>query len=111
MAGAPNIADSKRTRRISASEWRQIVGRMMKADKRHQGSIVAGGVAFYGFLSMFPALVALVSGYGLLADPADVRSQVDALAGGLPKGVQAVIYSEMSRLVARSSGTLTLEVA
>jgi len=98
-----------RLRRISASEWRAIVRRMMKADRRHQASIVAGGVAFYSFLSMFPALVALVSGYGLLADPADVRTQVDALAGGLPDAVQSVIYREVSRLVSRSSRTLSLE--
>jgi membrane protein len=100
-----------RARRLSLSEWRQIVRRMMRPDQRHQASIVAGGVAFYGFLSMFPALVALVSGYGLLSDPADVRNQVNVLAGGLPPAVQEVIYREMSQLVSRSHRKLSLEAA
>jgi membrane protein len=84
---------------------------MMQPDRRHQAGVVAGGVAFYAFLSMFPALMALVSGYGLLSDPADVRKQVDVLAGGLPEAVQGVIYREMSQLVNRSPRTLSLEAA
>jgi membrane protein len=95
--------------RVSVSEWRAIVRRMLEAHRRHLASVVAGGVAFYAFLSMFPALVALVSGYGLLADPADVRNQVDALAGGLPESVRALIYREVSKLVSRSPRTLSLE--
>ena len=108
MAVAPNI-EPHRGRRLSRSDWWQIANRMRQAGKRHQASVLAGGVAFYGFLSILPALVALVSGYGLLANPDDVRNQVDLLAGGLPQAVQAAIYREMSALVARSSSTLSLE--
>lgn len=65
---------------------------MRSATKRHPASVLAGGVAFFGFLSVFPALVALVSAYGLLADPHDVKRQVDAFAGGLPDDLQVAIY-------------------
>jgi membrane protein len=82
---------------------------MRDATQRHHASIFAGGVAFYGFLSMFPALAALVAGYGLLADPEHVRAQVDALAGGLPDEVRAAISDQVARLAARSTGTLTVE--
>jgi membrane protein len=108
MAVAPEI-EPDHARRLSRSDWWQIANRMRQASKRHQASVLAGGVAFYGFLSMLPALVALVSGYGLLADPEDVRRQVDLLAGGLPEAVQAAVYREMSTLVVRSSRTLSLE--
>ena len=33
--------------------------------------IIGGGVAFFGFLAIFPALIALISIYGLVASPAD----------------------------------------
>jgi membrane protein len=108
MAVAPDI-ELDRPRRLSRRDWWEIANRMRQAGKRHQATVLAGGVAFYGFLSMLPALVALVSGYGLLANPDDVRHQVDALAGGLPAAVQAAIYREMSGLVARSSRALSLE--
>jgi membrane protein len=84
---------------------------MRDATRRHHSSILAGGVAFFAFLSMFPALAALVSGYGLLSDPEHVRRQVDVLAGSLPPDVQKVIYDQMARLTARSSGSLTFEAA
>jgi membrane protein len=84
---------------------------MRDPTRRHHASIFAGGVAFYGFLSMFPALAALVSTYGLLADPNHVRSQIDALAGGLPDQVRGALYNQISRLTARSTGTLSIEVA
>ncbi len=83
---------------------------MRDPTRRHHASIFAGGVAFYGFLSMFPALAALVSVYGLMADPEHVRRQFDTLAGGLPDDVQAALFNQVSRLAARSTGTLSLEV-
>jgi membrane protein len=91
------------------TRWRQIASAMRDATRRHHASIFAGGVAFYGFLSMFPALAALVSGYGLLADPDHVRRQVDRLAGGLPDEVRATIVDQVARLTERSTGTLTIE--
>jgi membrane protein len=104
---------SQRAAPVSAhvARWRQIADGMRDATRRHHSSILAGGVAFYAFLSMFPALAALVSGYGLLADPEHVRRQVDLLAGGLPADVQSVIYAQMARLTARSSGSLSFEAA
>ena len=82
---------------------------MRDATRRHHASIFAGGVAFYGFLSMFPALGALVSAYGLLADPDHVREQVDRFARGLPDDVRATIVGLLARLTARSTGALTVE--
>jgi membrane protein len=94
---------------IRAAGWREIADGMRNATRRHHASVLAGGVAFFGFLSMFPALVALVSAYGLLADPRDVQHQVDALAGGFPDEVRAAISHQMTLLTARSPGTLSIE--
>ncbi len=91
--------------------WRQIANRMRSATKRHHASILAGGVAFFAFLSMFPALAALVSVYGLVADPEDVTRQLDAFAGALPPDIYAAIHDQLARLTARSTGTLSLEAA
>ena len=46
--------------------------------------IIAGGVAFFGFLSIFPALIALISLYGLVASPETVARQVEDLSAQLP---------------------------
>jgi len=93
------------------SRWRVVARRVRREIKEGRSSIMAGGVAFYCFLALFPALTALVSLYGLIADPQDVGRQVDALAPVLPQPVRALMQRELSRLVARSTGTLSLEVA
>ena len=46
--------------------------------------IIAGGVAFFGFLSIFPALIALISLYGLVASPETVARQIEDLSAQLP---------------------------
>ena len=42
--------------------------------------IIGGGVAFFGFLAIFPALIALISIYGLVASPETVAKQVENLS-------------------------------
>jgi len=42
------------------------------------------GVAFFGLFALFPAIIAFVSVYGLLADPADVTRKVDDFTTALP---------------------------
>jgi membrane protein len=91
--------------------WREIINRMRGASRRHQASVLAGGVAFYSFLSIWPALAALVSIYGLVANPDDVTRQVDAVFGALPPEARNAILDQVTRLAARSTGTLSLEAA
>ena len=43
--------------------------------------ILAGGVAYFAFLAIFPALIAGISLYGLVADPATIAQQ----AAGVPR--------------------------
>jgi membrane protein len=47
-------------------------------------SALAAAAAFYALLSIFPTLTALVSLYGLAADPTMVERQVTAMEGILP---------------------------
>src|SRR6185437_3733709 len=47
-------------------------------------SALAAGAAFYALLSIFPALTAVVSVYGLIADPRMVERQIAVLYGVLP---------------------------
>lgn len=62
-------------------------------------SLVAGGVAFFAFLSVFPALAALVAGYGLLFDASDVTAQMQQLHGVLPPAALSLLEEQLQRLV------------
>lgn len=70
-------------------------------------SLVAAGVAFYAFLSLFPALATVISIYGLLADAQTVQSHVESLSGIVPEEVLSVLSSRMQDLATTSDSSLT----
>jgi membrane protein len=70
----------------------------------HNLTLVAAGVAFYGFLALIPALIAFVSIYGLVANESDVVRQVENLGKSLPVEVQNFLVYQLTQIVT-ASGT------
>ena len=67
---------------------------------------VAGGVAFYSLLALFPAIAAFVSLYGLFADSATVNNQLSMANGILPSGAVDVVRDQVNRVVQNNSAKL-----
>lgn len=91
---------------IPAAGWRAVLTRSAGAFSQKNLSLVAGGATFFVILSIFPALAAIVSLYGLLFDPAAVEQQVAALEGLLPGGAAELLGAEAKRLASTASGSL-----
>ena len=94
-------AKADRPTEIPAQGWKQIVKRGWKEAKADQVPLLAAGVAYYAFLAIFPALVAIVSIYGLFADPATITSQLKSLTEALPGQARQVITEQVTALAAR----------
>jgi membrane protein len=62
-------------------------------------STLAAAAAFYALLSIFPTLTALVSLYGLVADPFMAERQVAALQGVLPPEALKLVAAWLQALV------------
>jgi membrane protein len=93
-----------------------VLGTLKKIPARlreHNTTLVAAGVAFYGFLAFIPALIAFISVYGLFADPADVKQQVEDVASALPKEVQSFLVFQLDAIVKANTAevSVTLVVA
>ena len=58
---------AEQPQQIPASGWWDIVVRVKNDLSRDNVSLVAGGLAMYAVLSVFPALAAALSFYGLLS--------------------------------------------
>ena len=67
--------------------------------------LVAAGVTFYALLALFPATAALVSLYGLFADPSTINEHLRLASGFLPEGALEVIGDQVRR-IASQKGTL-----
>ena len=78
--------------------WKQIVKRAWAENKADNMPIIGGGVAFFGFLSIFPALIALISIYGLVASPETVARQVEDISAQLPSDATQLIEEQLRAL-------------
>jgi membrane protein len=88
--------------------WKQIVKRAWAENKADNMPIIAGGVAFFGFLSIFPALIALVSIYGLVASPDTVAGQVEDISAQLPDDAAGLIGTQLQSIVDNSGSALSI---
>lgn len=69
---------------------------------------VAGGITFFGLLSLFPAITALVSIYGLVADPATISQHLDLLQSFLPDGALDIIRGQVESITSSPGTALSL---
>ena len=92
---------------IPAQGWKQIVKRAWAEGKDDHVSLLAGGVAYYAFLAIFPALIAAVTLYGLFASPEQVTTQVENVASGLPDNAKSLLTSTLENIASGGSGALS----
>jgi membrane protein len=90
--------------------WKQILKRSWAENKADNMPIIAGGVAFFGFLSIFPALIALISIYGLVASPESVATQVENLSKQLPHSAADLIGTQLKSIVNNSGSALSISL-
>lgn len=76
--------------------------------KRHNLSLVSAGVAFYAMLAIFPAIISVVTIYALVADPAQVKSQLKPALDTLPSDVSALVGNQLTSAASSSHSGLTI---
>jgi membrane protein len=91
---------------IPARGWKDILLRVYEGISDDRIPANAAGVTFYALLALFPGIAALVSIYGLFADPNTIVSHLDAISGVAPGGAIDVIREELTRLAEQGSATL-----
>jgi membrane protein len=92
--------------RLSWSEWRDVLVRTYNQINDDRLLATAAGVVFYGLLAIFPAVTALVSSYGLFADPKTIAGHLQSLAMMLPDGSFAVVQDQIGRVLDKGGATL-----
>ena len=91
---------------IPAQGWKDILWRVYAGISEDRILANAAAVTFYALLALFPGIAALVSIYGLFADPATIQQHLDSISNILPGGAIDVIRDQLERLVAQPRGTL-----
>ena len=86
--------------------WKDIAKRTMKEVKQDQVPLLGAGVAFYTLLALFPAVIAGVSIYGLVADPETVRDQIERLAQRLSSETATILTQQIRQVTSGAGGAL-----
>ncbi|MDP9408444.1 MAG: YihY/virulence factor BrkB family protein [Actinomycetota bacterium] len=92
---------------IPKEAWLQIVKRAWAEAKDDNVPLLAAGAAFYTFLALFPTLIAAITLYGLVADPAQVEAQVAGVASGLPAEARTILVDQMRSVAQGSSRSMS----
>jgi membrane protein len=110
--GDPVRLDARRGRfaqgpsEIPALGWKDILLRVYNGISDDRILANAAGVTYYALLALFPGIAAVVSIYGLFADPSSIVSHVDTMTGFAPGGAIDVIRDQLTRLSAQGSTNL-----
>ena len=105
----PPGAEAERPQDIPRRGWVQILKRSWAQTTEDQIPLLSAGVAFFGFLALFPTLIALVLAYGLFADPSTIATQVDSMGTALPAEVKDLVITQLTEQSQRS-GALSVGV-
>jgi membrane protein len=97
---------AERPSEIPARGWKDILWRVYEGIDEDRILANAGGVTFYALLALFPAIAALVSIYGLFADPMTIVNHLDTVSGFAPGGAVDVLREQLTRLADQGSTTL-----
>ena len=91
---------------IPKEGWKQVALRVKDEVKDDNVALMAGGVVFYTMLALFPAIVAAITLWGLLADPATIQSQVQSFVSGLPEGAANLVTEQVKSATSGSDSAL-----
>ena len=86
--------------------WKDILWRTYVRTGEDRLLAIAAGVVFFGLLAVFPAVTALVSCYGLFANPSTIGANLQTLALMLPEGSFQIVQDQVARVLEKGNTAL-----
>jgi membrane protein len=71
---------------------------------------IAGGVAFFVLLAIFPAITALVSAYGLYFNASTITNNLSLLQDVVPDNMLSIVREQANRIAANSGRALSIGI-
>jgi membrane protein len=86
--------------------WKDILWRTYVRTGEDRLLATAAGVVFFELLAVFPAITALVSCYGLFANPSTIAANLQTLALMLPQGSFQIVQDQIARVLEKGNTEL-----
>jgi len=91
---------------IQWAGWKDILWRTYARTNEDRLLATAAGVVFYGLLAVFPAITALVSCYGLFANPSTIGANLHTVSLMLPDGSFQIVQDQVARVLMKGHTAL-----
>ena len=88
--------------------WYDIVWRTYQEMSSDRLLSIAGGVAFFVLLAIFPAITALVSAYGLFFNTSTITNNLSLLNDVVPENVLSLVHEQANRIASNSGRALSI---
>lgn len=88
---------------LGVPEWARVLRGTRKRVKDERLGLVAAAFGFWGTLALFPALIVLLTVYGMLSEADEVQAQVERILGSVSSEARTVVTNQLQSLT-RSGG-------
>ncbi|MGH8226658.1 MAG: YihY/virulence factor BrkB family protein [Steroidobacteraceae bacterium] len=102
---------ARRPRELPRRGWRDVLLRVFHRIGEDNVTLISAGIAFNAMFAVFPALILLVSIYGMFASPASVEMHLRHFMSVMPHGAAQLLESQLKGIAARANGTLDVGAA
>jgi len=114
MTGTLGLMTTSRPDGLNA-RWRpgfwRLVRQFASNVSDHHTLLAAAGVAYYFALALVPAVVAIVSVYGLVAEPNEVADQLEPLTSALPSEAGQLVVTQLRGVTSIGDGRVGISLA
>jgi membrane protein len=107
-AVASDDSEAESPTECSRCFWLHVLRRSYQRSSADNVGVLAAAVAYYAFLSLFPALIAAISMWGLLLDREAAVTQAQMLTRDLPAEAASLITDQLQTLAQQDAGGLGL---
>jgi membrane protein len=85
--------------RLDLEAWTRVIRGARERARRERLGLVAAGVGFWASLSLFPALIVLLTVYGLVSEADEVNRQVAQVLGSVSADARTLVTSQLRSLL------------
>lgn len=83
-----------------------ILGELWTLSDERELDLIAAGIAFYGFLALFPSAAAVIAIWSFFADASVIRAELELARGYLPDDAWSLIANQVESLLSLNSDNL-----
>ena len=83
-----------------------LIAALMRRSDRAELGLIAAGVAFFGFLAIFPTVAVIIAVWGFVADPAIIQQDLALLKGLLPDEAFVLLSAQVEGLLTANNRQL-----